>query len=71
MEIDSHSLSSLSEMEIESQDEIEVLPFSDTDFVWRTADELFEACALNFNVKAAGFTADFLSMEESKELKYF
>ena len=58
-------------MEIESEDEIEVPPFSDTDFVWETADNLFEMRALNFNIEAAGFTADFLPMEESKELEYF
>ena len=71
MEIDSNSLSSISEMEIESKDEIEVPPFSDTDFVWETADESFEARAPNFDVGAAGFTADFLPPEESKELEYF
>ena len=71
VEIDSDSLSSLSKMEIKSEDEIEVLPSSDTDFFWETADELFEVRAPNFDVKAAGFTADFLPTEESKELEYF
>ena len=53
MEIDSDSLSSLSEIEIESEDKIEVPPFSDTDFVCQTADESFEACALNFDVEGS------------------
>ena len=58
-------------MEIESENEIEVPPFSDTDFVWETTGKSFEARAPNFNIEAAGFTADFLPMEESKELEYF
>ena len=71
MEIDSDSLLSTSEMKIESEDEIEVPPFSDTDFVRETADASLEARAPNFDVEAAGFTADFLPTEELKELKYF
>ena len=71
MEIDSDSLSNLIEMEIESKDEIEVPPFSDTDFVWKTADESFEVRAPNFDVETAGFTANFLPTEESKKLEYF
>ena len=58
-------------MEIESKDEIEVPLFTDTDFVWETANESFEARAPNFDVEAAGFTVDFLPTEESKELEYF
>ena len=49
MEIDSNSLSRLTEMEIESEDKIKVLPFSDTDFVWKTADESSEARTPNFD----------------------
>ena len=51
IENDSDSLSSLSEMEIESEDKFEVPPFSDIDFVWETADKLFEARAPNFDVQ--------------------
>ena len=71
MQIDSYSLSSLSKMEIKSEDEIKVPTFFRYRFCWETADESFEARAPNFDVEAAGFTADFLPTEESKELEYF
>ena len=38
---------------------------------WEITDEVFETCAPNFYVEAAGFTANFHPMEESKELEYF
>ena len=61
MEIDSDSLLSTSEMKIESEDKIKVPPFSDTDFVRETADASFETRAPNFDIEAAGFTAEIIN----------